>query len=264
MHLAREVMNPEINCQTAQDQSLAERYVAGRLPEDLRDAFEAHYFGCSGCFQELEALRSIRRALEAGPPPFRMDGGRRWALATIATLAAATLIAVWLWPRNSSRPDSVEHATTPTVPVRPAVQDLTELAQIEPPLYRPRVLRGVEATTASRFSAAMRLYQNGKFDQAVPLLEPLSAHHVDAAFFLTASYLLTGKPARAEASARQVIAAGDTPYLEEAHWLLAKALLAMNDADGARRELETVVGMQGEFRAQADAVLRKLGSTLPR
>lgn len=38
---------------------IAERYVAGRLNEEDRRAFEARYFTCVRCFEELKAYQLL-------------------------------------------------------------------------------------------------------------------------------------------------------------------------------------------------------------
>jgi Putative zinc-finger len=49
----------------------AERYLLGELTDEQRDAFEAHYFDCQSCFQQVqlatEFLHHARKALEAEP-----------------------------------------------------------------------------------------------------------------------------------------------------------------------------------------------------
>src|SRR2546426_151615 len=38
---------------------LAERYLLGRLPEDVASEFEEHYFECRDCLSELERSREL-------------------------------------------------------------------------------------------------------------------------------------------------------------------------------------------------------------
>ena len=57
---------------------------------------------------------------------------------------------------------------------------------------------------------------------------------------------------------RETILAGDSPYLEEAHFYLAKALLAEGDAVGARAELNKTVAMAGDLAPQASALAARI------
>jgi hypothetical protein len=53
-------------------------------------------------------------------------------------------------------------------------------------------------------------------------------------------------------------AAGDSPYLEEARFYLAKGLLGTGDAAGAQRQLEDVLSMHGTLEKQAAALLAQI------
>lgn len=46
-------------------QKIAERYVLGELPPELREQFEEHYFDCAECAADLEALATLMRAGKA-------------------------------------------------------------------------------------------------------------------------------------------------------------------------------------------------------
>ncbi len=51
-----------------------------------------------------------------------------------------------------------------------------------------------------------------------------------------------------------MVGLGDTPYLEEARWLLANAYLLQGDASSARAELRALVALEGELEAEARAL----------
>ena len=138
---------------------------------------------------------------------------------------------------------------------------LAKLARLDPPPYRPAVRRGSgDAASGGDFSLGMELYQKGSFAAAIPPLSKAATGRVDAAFFLAACYLLTGDGPSAANAARAVIASGDTPYREEAQFLLAKALLAQQDAAGAEKELKAVVSLDGDLRGQAVDLLAAIES----
>jgi TolA-binding protein len=72
--------------------------------------------------------------------------------------------------------------------------------------------------------------------------------------------LLAGNTADAVGEFVRTIAMEDTPFLEEAHFYLAKAYLAQGDADRARAELARVRSLQGERVSEADELLVQLES----
>jgi anti-sigma factor RsiW len=37
----------------------AERYALGELPEDVRDAYEEHFFDCAECAMEMKAVSAF-------------------------------------------------------------------------------------------------------------------------------------------------------------------------------------------------------------
>jgi hypothetical protein len=79
------------------DESIAGRYVAGRLAEAEAEAFEAHYFGCDRCWRVVRAAQELRGALELEPAR-----GQRTLLArpwVPLAAAAALLIALGTWMR---------------------------------------------------------------------------------------------------------------------------------------------------------------------
>jgi anti-sigma factor RsiW len=107
-----------IDCAKAGERDLALLYLAGRLPEDEAEAFEAHYFECENCWHDVQRGSELRAAL--GKP-------------AVAPLAAATRSA-WDW-----RPFA---AAAVIAFVGLGVWQLTRRTAEEP--NRP-VLRGVNA-----------------------------------------------------------------------------------------------------------------------
>jgi anti-sigma factor RsiW len=47
----------------AQEHLLVEAYLEDRLSESERDAFEAHYFACPACLEQLEAAGDFRAGM---------------------------------------------------------------------------------------------------------------------------------------------------------------------------------------------------------
>lgn len=258
-----------VDCQQVEDESLAELYVARRLEGEIREAFEAHYMGCAACFDRVTVLCAVRSVLNDGGAQSAtaavarsrpMFDWHRWGAA--AALAASLVVAAWTLSRMAVRvspPRVVATTGSSATTSRPPAEDpLATLNGFEPPSYRASVLRGREDAATRSFRAAMELYQQGRFGDAVPGLTSAATTRGDAAYFLAACRLLTGDAVGAAEAAQRAMAFGDTPYLEDSRLLLAKALLRLHDRDGAIRELETVAAMHGERGLEASDLLGKL------
>jgi tetratricopeptide (TPR) repeat protein len=143
---------------------------------------------------------------------------------------------------------------------------LVALARFEPPAYVPQTFRSVDSEATAQFRDAMRPYVAKDYRAAIrglrtaSELDPEAAH---ASFFLGICYLLTDQIDLGIRALQKTIALGDSPYLEEAHFYLAKALLLKNDAPGAQRELERTLQLHGEREDEARRVLNELNRLSP-
>ena len=54
-----------MDCARIARTGVLERYLLGRLRDRDRTAFEAHYFECDRCFDELQILQTVREELTA-------------------------------------------------------------------------------------------------------------------------------------------------------------------------------------------------------
>lgn len=111
-----------ITCALVDDEDLDQRYLAGTLPPDEAEAFEAHYFGCERCWELVQHGLAVRAANAA---PAAADvvvavrrGGRRWW--GLAAAAAVVLAAVGVARRFGSpeRPDDVLRGRGGSLPAR--------------------------------------------------------------------------------------------------------------------------------------------------
>jgi Flp pilus assembly protein TadD len=107
----------------------------------------------------------------------------------------------------------------------------------------------------------MDAYSRGDYTGAIPGLE--EAVRADPAsptarFFLAVSYLQLDRRAEAIGHLRGVIQAGESPYLEDALFFLAKAAIRSGDLEAARDELRRVVALDGERREEASRLLQEL------
>ncbi len=261
------------DCETVEREDILERYLLGRLSEHDRVQFEEHYFECGECFANLQALQAVRRELlkssaRDGASRRRMP---RWVVpaAVAATLLLAIAASVWM---RSSTMESVPTQTsgtpmtptaspeTPSSPgpdVGPA-PSLDQLARVEPAPYEPATLRGVEDEAMARFRRGMARYRLREYAAAVAELRSAADLNPGGAhipFFLGVSHLLLGEHDAAVDRLKAVIALGDSPYLEEAHWYLAKALLRRGDVAGGRTQLTALIRLNGTMRDEAQQLL---------
>jgi len=267
---------PRMDCERVMREELSEKYVSGALGDADREAYELHYFDCARCSRELEALVLLRAELERSPPrreeAATSVGRRRAPWLTLAAAAAlVTAIAVFRWQRAPEPEVAVAEGTpgqaTPSAPPGLAadsadrVAGLARLAEVSPPVYTPASLRSAPSPAVRRFREAMESYARGDHAGALPGLEEAAA--MDAAlpqvpFFLGACRLLTGDVDGAISAWRTVVALGESAYLEEARFYLAKALLRRRDVAEARVELEATMALAGDREAEARDLLRQL------
>jgi Putative zinc-finger len=92
---------PEITCARVDDAHLDTRYLNGELPEDLAEAFEAHFFACERCWSLVHGGLAAAAAIpDAAPASRGADLTSRPALrrrrlvpwATAAGIAAILLV----------------------------------------------------------------------------------------------------------------------------------------------------------------------------
>ncbi len=168
------------------------------------------------------------------------------------------------------QPAPVAPAPAPEAPAAPPpspapVVALSVLASVDPPAYIPLSLRGPRNEAVARFDAAMRRYVARDYAGALPdlsaaaRLSPNSAH---VSFFLAICQLLTDQLDVAVVGLQNTIALGDSPYLEEAHYYLAKARLRQGDVRAAQTELKRTIELKGQLEADARRLLTQVEAQL--
>ena len=262
-----------MTCEEIDQSEIIEHYLLGRLDEPARDEFEQHFFACERCFDRVQTLRALRSELKATAAALRAEPSRpsgvwawKWAWApALAMLAVTAIIASVFFrsgpPSEKTPPAAGQSASGSTtspqpVPSQPvsSAPSLVALARFEPPAYVPQTFRSAESEATAQFREAMQQYVGKDYRAAIrglrtaSELDPEAPH---AGFFLGICYLLTDQVEPGIAALRKTIALGDSPYLEEAHFYLAKALLLKNDVPGAERELERTLQLRGEREAEA-------------
>jgi hypothetical protein len=251
-----------ISCERVRDESVAERYLTHRLTDDERDTFEAHFFECATCFEELRTLEALQAELRRDAGPGRSyQSMARWAAAAAVVVALGT--ATWLMTRQGPEPSppALTRPSTPA-PAEPvpasAEPALDDLAMVQAPEYLPLTLRGAAGAEAAAFDAAMGHYQRKEYAQAARLLEPIAGKTSAAALYLGVARLMLDDSAGAISALEQSLAAGDPRLTAEARFLLAKAHLRARRLDAARAELLRVADLGGGRAADARALLVEL------
>ena len=242
-----------MDCAKVQAEGIAERYLLGELAEAEQETFEEHLVACTTCCEELAGLCALKAELErsrkqivaeagARPSPWR----RPWLLAAAAAvLAVAAGFGVWMrfQPASSRTPE------------------LAELAAFEPPTYAPVRLRGSEDDAARRFREAMELYSRGDWRGALPGLRAAAALDPEAphiAFYLGACALLAGETHEAINQLQRTVDLGDTPFLEESLYYLAKAQVRAGNIIAARDALGKLIVLNGDRSEEAQRLLDRL------
>ena len=234
-------MNATLSCALVEERALVERYVADTLTDAHgRADFEAHVIACPRCQDEIRLAMTVR--------------------AELAPLAARARPARRVWPLGLGI--AVAAGVAAMVVFRGGDAGARALGALrEPPLYLGVAVRGTATPADSTFAAAMAAYDDRRYGDAAAGLTRALAAGVDSApalFFLGASDLVTGRAADAANAFRRVIALGDTPYLPEAHYYRAKALLQLGDRAAALAELAavptTATTIAGQAAALADSV----------
>jgi tetratricopeptide (TPR) repeat protein len=241
-----------MECREVERGEMIERYVRGDLSERELDRLEEHVLACESCHEQLEDLSLLRAALAAdesaeAEAELESSWAIPWRWVGLAA-AAVVVLAVLFWVRQVQPPV-------------PGGDRLAELAMVQPPPYEPKSLRTLDGGGERRFREAMVPYQEGRFAEAIPVLEEaveLAPDLVPARFYLGASYLLTGESRQAVDTLTRVIDSDNGSYGEWALWLRSKAHLDSGEVEAARRDLEAVIRLEGELEAQAQHLMNEL------
>jgi len=253
-----------VTCDEIERDEIAERYLSGRLGEEASAEFEAHYFDCSRCLEHVGRLESARHALAGdGGPGADVPRWRRrlWPAAGALAAAAIVVLAVRVIDEPSAPAPNLPVTRDVELPREPAAPNLGRLGAIEPPRFTPPRLRSGAGEARRLFIDAMRSYERGDYAGAVRGLE--AAVRADPAypaahFFLGVCFLQLDRRADAIGYLREAARLGESPYLEDAHFFLAKALIRDGDVAAARGELRTVLALEGDRRDEASRLLAEL------
>ena len=228
-------------CADFEPRDAVERYVAGTLDDAETDDFERHLIGCRACQAAVRIGGVVRHELRqerAAPRPIQ----RTRAIQIAALALAAGIIAVATVRQTNRR----------------ALRSLSEVGT--PPAYGGVAVRSAPTVAETVFAEGMRRFGERRYSDAESLLTAARAQGADSvpsSFFLGITSLIRGDAARAIRELDLVIARGDTPYADEAHFYAAKAWLRRGNADSARAHLARIsddAPIAGAARALGDSI----------
>jgi tetratricopeptide (TPR) repeat protein len=249
-----------MDCRDVANEDVAEAYVAGRLEQVQREAFEAHYFECPTCFERLEVCRALRQGLSEQKATRRRSARRERVWEWSGVLAAAAVLAVAvLWTRPGPPLPSVTPASPGKPPERTAT--LATLGRFDPPSYSPVTWRNASTMSRTWFDSGMARYAARDYKGAIADLERAASASSSAPqvhFFLGICRLLTGDVEAGIAGLERTVAQGDTPFLESARFYLARAALLKNDRRAAETYLGRVIALRGELALPAQQLLHAM------
>jgi len=247
-----------MDCERIEYDEIIEKYLTGKLDQAEQKAFESHFFGCPKCFEKLQVCRALQEELWESDEPVLPEvakpgrfWSRRWQIAAAASAAIVVIVLVLWWRSGGIKGTSVGPTGETSA--------LGMLARFDPPAYVPPALRGAADEATERFRAGMSLYQKGDYAQAISDLRSAAGLNPQAAsirFFLGICLLLAGQTDAGIGELKQTVALGDSAYLAEAHFYLAKAFLGKGEASRARQELRAVVEFRGSLGDEAARLLK--------
>jgi len=118
-----------------------------------------------------------------------------------------------------------------------------------------------ESRSPKDFQNAMKRYANQDFADAIPALRAAANSapaFIPARFYLGICLLLTRDRISGIQELRAVVEAGQTPYLERAHFYLAKGLIAEHDIPRAQTQLEGLIALHGDLEKEAAVLLAQI------
>ena len=220
-------------CPIADESDLIHRYVAGTLPADQVEEFEAHFVECAACqraVREGAVLRAELRLRRRGIDALR-------TLAWGVPLAAAAALVVWLVLPGESQMERLGRVGAPPgfvgFPVRAATDSAFVLAE-----------RGMAAYREERYADAAALLASAVERDPAPSVY----------FFLGVARLLTGDADGAVTALTAALDPPDNPYAAEARLYLAKAWLRLGRPDSALVQLAAVPADGDKVHAHASAL----------
>jgi TolA-binding protein len=251
-----------MDCETVERENIPERYLAGTLDPESKQQWELHYFSCDRCAEVLATWQAIDKPLRAMAGSIRREIRPRRTTATWLWAGAAIAAALVVGLGITLTLPSSHPATQPaeTAAKAPAANQWTELARLDPPTYRAPTLRAAGSPAEIQFQKAMESYVRRDYPQTIVGLRAALEFDSEAPaprFFLGACDLLTGNSVEG-AQELERVAAGDSPFAQEAQFDLAKAYLLQGNQDQALATLRRLADVPGDFREPARQLIARI------
>jgi len=266
------------NCTGSPAEQFLEAYLQGELPESEAESFEEHYFDCPVCLAKVEALQAVALKLASEPrepvkkpiPWSTHAGTRLWALGAIAALLLLSFFAFRFRPESKRSEIAGSPASTapahaaaaPDTRAKPstlAASAIPRLADLTLPVFQGANLRG--QSRDPHFEAGMKAYTSHAYLRAAKDLSQVPAQDEDARtakFYGGVCQLRLGNLPAAMTALRAVADAGDSSQQEAALYYLAQTALLGDDSAEARRDLQSVIALHGDFEVRAKTQVAEL------
>lgn len=212
-------------------------YLHNKLPEEMRQEFENHYFACEHCFDQLRIRRALmENNFNLKPLPAdkkaTLSRFRRYP----ALIAASLVIVIGAgimgvqWHRE---------------------RVLERISRFSPPVILITETRNQQAETV--YKNAVNAYQKGDYSLAVEYFShiPEAARSPKTRFFSGISRLLTNDPEGALKDFDSIIDAMDPSYFDEALFYKGIALLRQGRVPEARGIFRRLTGMFSPLKVEA-------------
>lgn len=221
-------------------------YAAGTLPSGRVEEFERHLIGCAACQESVRLAAGTRAALRDSAPREKPLVERHLIRRRVMRLAWATAAVIAMVFAGNGWLD------------RRAMQRLGRVTGM--PAYQSIEVRASTQEADTLFVNGMRLYQEGRFGESLPLLQAARVRGANVAatsFFIGVMELRAGRQHAAIATLAQALG-HQSPYAPEARYYTAKAWLQLAGADSARVHLEQAAGTDSPIAAPARALADSL------
>jgi tetratricopeptide (TPR) repeat protein len=258
-------------------------YEMDALDDDQQVVFMDHLIECEYCYDQVYSLEPVMAVFRDHRAAARLAGMTQPMAAPPQVLLVATPKRFWNWQAlavafsvlliigvgwfylsfRSHTPEAVKTARNGEPSLTRTAEELGRNLEIPKPLFTaPQERIILRNPTAKTFIEAMAAYDRDDFASAIQQLQPLSELEADNAaevkFYLGVSLLMVGRSQEAVASLKQAVELSAGSQLESRRFYLSLALLKSDQPDLALAELNAVITMAGEHRAEAERLRQRV------
>lgn len=224
--------------------NLVDGFLSGDIPEEKREAFEAHFFECDACFAELK----IRERLYSKEIPIVTAGKkpalawiRHWKPALVLSSFLFLLISSWLVVNNYKQ-----------------AKFLKGISSVPAPVYIRSEIRNTAQDEI--FSNAMSLYNDKQYGKALKMLNAgdIEPDNPKMLFFKGICSLETDDPRTAIKHFNVIIENMNPSYYDEAIFYKSIALLRLNKKKAALDQLNNLAAMFSPYAQKAKDIIAQI------